>query len=507
MRDVGSEVPTGDSGCFNAIFAADADVREWGADATGTNDSEPAFAAAATAAFANKLALTVPAGSFKLNSQLPVTFPSGSSFFVMRGQGVGSILTWPNGSGGISVNASAAAAATVSFRDMRLQTSQAGGGTALALPAPANSTTDPSEIFGITCQGSDGGLQTDYWSTCISLTSFKNVAMRHITVFGNNTSGGAGVGIALAGTSGNIQVVQNIDDLLTDAVQYGITTGDYTQGLAVTKFNCLGGTNCFNDLSTVTSGSNVQIQISNSQLAAHGDDVEITGAAQNVDISNNVPIYVASGYCGLKVNTAISGAGPYTFKGNQVSAASAGTGVCAVANPAGGNLIADNVFSNLATGIAISSGAVGWRVGYENYVATSAHLTDAALSPWPDTSFDGGQSVSTIGTTAGTYIGLAGSGTTKSIQQFAIAGPVRASGLNVSASVAQGGGDSMACTLRGQGASLNETVTLSNATGATDTTHSDLLTAAHNLVDLLCISGGTPTAANYTFSVQLNPIQ
>jgi hypothetical protein len=508
-NDGASCVNSSDGNHWLGVFPTNgADVRQWGADPTGANDSEPAFAAAAKAAFANKVTLIVPKGMFKLNAQLPVTFPTGLNSFSIRGQGIGSVLTWPNAAGGIAINANLASGATIAVRDLMLTTAQAGGGTGIAVSTTANSTADPSEFTGITCQGADGGLQTDYWTACLSLTSIKNVAIRHITVLGNNQTGGGGTGIVLAGASGNIQVIQNLDDILTDGVQYGVTAGDYTQGLIITKLNCVGGTNCFKDLSTIAGASNVQIWITDSQLNANNDDISLTGAAQNINITNNL-LYCPASYNGIRINP-VAGSGPYTIADNQflpLSGGSEGTGIIVNANTVGGNYIGGNTFLNLPYGISLAAPATGWRIGYNSFLNVTAHVSDLAHVQWPDQSSLGGNAGANLAAGSAYYIGVGtGSNTTETNVEYLFPFNARTYGMTGYASAAQGAGQSATCKFKINGALATQVITFNNAVSASDNTHYDQVNSG-NVIDVSCTSTASATPATYAWSVNVNPLQ
>jgi hypothetical protein len=510
--DGASCVDSADGKSWVGVFPnGEGDVRQWGADPTGNADSAPAFTAALTAGTKSGIAIVVPIGTYVLNSQVAVTMPTAQSTLSLRGQAGYTTLTWPNASGGIAITGQPNGSMYV-IKDLTLHTDQASGGTALAISNATGFTTNPSEISGIVC-GGNPELLTNYWTTCMSVQGATNIAIRHITIFGDTTTAGDGIGILFAATSTHPQVIQNVDDVLTDGVQFGMETGDYTQGLAVTKFNCIGGTNCVKDISTVANASNVEIQISNSQFNAHaGDDVELTGAAQNVVLTGGNIMYCAATFSCVKVAPSDNSAGPYTITDNQIlplSVSSKGNGITVTTADASGGYIGANTFSNLPTAITLGASATGWRLGPNTYTSVSTHVSDSSRALWPDLSTLGGNSGSNIGTGTSAFIGIGqGSSTTETHVEYFVPYAIRVYGMNGFAAAPQGSGNSTVCTFKVDGQQATNTITFSNSENpvSADTTHIDTV-AANSVIDFLCVPSGSATGTTYTLSVQTNPVQ
>src|SRR5262249_20783883 len=71
--DDGSQVPAAGGGCWNATFERDIDIREFGADSTGTNDSVPAVNAALALGSNHKIIF--PPGTYLIGSTSTSPYP------------------------------------------------------------------------------------------------------------------------------------------------------------------------------------------------------------------------------------------------------------------------------------------------------------------------------------------------------------------------------------------------------------------------------------------------
>jgi hypothetical protein len=171
--DGGSQVPSSDGKCWLAKFGPEADLREWGADSTGSADSAPALGAAMAAV----KAVIAPPGNFTFNSAVSssITTARGAK---LCGAGIAAtVFNWPNANGGLIVGVPALSSG-FTLCNISLTTSQAKSGTALTVNGANTLTTNvATTLENVDIRGADGPLGSDSWQTGIALNSAAAVSI------------------------------------------------------------------------------------------------------------------------------------------------------------------------------------------------------------------------------------------------------------------------------------------------------------------------------------------
>jgi hypothetical protein len=151
-------------------------------------------------AIATGLPVRSPAGTFKINSQITLTLASASAALYMSGAGVGNTTpNWPNSTGGIQITSTggSAAANVVEIYDLKITTSQAGGGNGIKLLNGSSVDSPTSVIRDVVIQGDDyaQGPGSHYWTIGLYNHNWSNLICDRVTINGkwvNHLSGAVG---------------------------------------------------------------------------------------------------------------------------------------------------------------------------------------------------------------------------------------------------------------------------------------------------------------------------
>jgi hypothetical protein len=116
-----------------------------------------------------------PPGKYKFLSAISYSLASPIfSVGIVGGGQDNTILTWPNASGGITLNYTSALN-TAHVRDLSLTTGTTAGGNALTLTSATSQGVAVSDIYRVTIRGDDGYGITDYWSTGVHAHGISNL--------------------------------------------------------------------------------------------------------------------------------------------------------------------------------------------------------------------------------------------------------------------------------------------------------------------------------------------
>ena len=227
------------NGCVNTTMQTGPAGIRLIADNTGATDVSAALLGGINAAIGAKTPLYIPGGTYKVSSRITYTFPDATSQLTIIGDGQErTFLNWPSGAGGIQITFNAPTN-SVALQGMTLTTGTTNGGdaiqllqTATNLPAPGQSPQ--STISKITVRGADGFAKTDYWTNCFHITGVSVINGDSLNCDGS----GAGTGVTVDGGSASLfPVIYNFSKLNFNALTFGMSLGNYVQGVTVTQSN------------------------------------------------------------------------------------------------------------------------------------------------------------------------------------------------------------------------------------------------------------------------------
>jgi hypothetical protein len=371
--DNGSQVPAAGGGCWLAVFPPSGiDIREFGADSTGTEDSAPAISAAAIAAGAG--AVVIPAGTFKGNSQISVAVPAGGFTLLGKGSGI-STLNFPSTNAFLFTLGTGSRAPPLHLRDFSLLTG--GTGTSVGITVTqtiAFGTNDNSDITNVTLRGDDGGQATHYWSTGIILNFASFFNFYGLDIIGPSRN--LGTGISLTSNATIPGIVYNF----TSANFQNLTTGilvasTWVQGITVAQSNFTNGVNGV----SIPSGG-----IGELQLALVGNQFGyLTNAAVDSEVAfgdvmfHDNLVIAPSGASGVIIGNATR----VSIENNHFVALGAGTGkgvdIKSTGSSGNGGIISGNILNAFATGINLQAGASGFTVTRNVNQSSTTFVTNA----------------------------------------------------------------------------------------------------------------------------------
>lgn len=354
--------------------ASAANVIAYGADPTGTNNSDTAFAAA----FAASPNVYVPCGKYKLAGALTYTIPAGKNAFTLKGGGQEcSILYWPAGNG-LTVNYDSASTSfsAAHIRDLSFTTGTTATGSAITLSYSSASyiAQGQSDISNVTVRGDDG-IATDYWINGVAVNGVSQLYLNGLTVTGDATAT-HGTGLNLTGnTIGSI--VYNIQASTFDYLAVGIEYGTHIQGVTINQSNFTNGGTAIHIASGFSGLVIDQLAITNCQFAISGYVLESLSELGNINISNNLMgQFGASAIYGNMQNVAITGntfIGVSTTDGKKViditGAGSQPTGI-----------ISGNNFVSSETAIFLDTTTNSWTIGPNEYSNIGTQVTNSGTN-------------------------------------------------------------------------------------------------------------------------------
>jgi hypothetical protein len=357
--DNGSQVPAAGGGCWLAVFPPSGiDIREFGADSTGTKDSAPPIGAAAIAAGSGTV--VIPAGTFKGNSQISVAVPAGG--FTLQGKGSGiSVLNFPSTNAFLFTLGTGSRAPPLHLRDFSLLTG--GTGTSVGITVTqtiAFGTNDNSDISNVTLRGDDGGQATRYWSTGIILNFASFFNFYGLDIIGSSRNLGTGISLTSNATTPGIVynfTLANFQNLSTGI----LVASTWVQGITVAQSNF---TNGVNGVSIPSGGGIGEIQ-----LALVGNQFGyLTNAAVDSEVAfadimfHDNLVIAPSGASGVIIGNATR----VSIENNHFVALGAGTGkgvdIKSTGSTGNGGIVSGNILNGFATGINLQAGASGFTV-------------------------------------------------------------------------------------------------------------------------------------------------
>ena len=328
----------------------------WGADPTGSSNSDSAF----NSALAANTFVQFPAGKFKFSGQISYTVSASPGSVNIAGAGAETtILYWPTGNG-LSFSLSTPKQ-SFHVHDLTLSTGATPGGAAIAVTSSSTSVTTLSDVTNISCRGDDfggnAGAGTEYWTYCANISVLNGVSFSNSVFLGSNASGGLGTGIAIAGNNPTYAFDYIVNGSTFVNLKYGIALGDYFQGLQVTNssFSGVYGIDMLSNSGIICciNVSNTQFTESVAGLGTQGSSILYT-----YQFANNL-FFVGAG--GWAINITNDGGGNIT--GNAVTpnggaGASGNTGF-ALGNTATnfGASIVGNTIYYMTNGIVLTTGS------------------------------------------------------------------------------------------------------------------------------------------------------
>lgn len=349
-------------------FVASVDVRQFGADPTGVNNSAPAIQAALNYVGTSGAKLTFPAGKFKLDAAVALTLPTGSKGVSIQGAGAGqTTLYWPNAAGGLSLTLSTYKQ-NVTLRDFALTTGVAGGGTALSVTntsCSAACSLEPTSIIDhVTAMGDDGPSNIFYWNLGFLVTSISNVTLTNNFITGNSAFNADG--IKLISSAAHLGAGYTFGANNFSCLNRGLIYGDYIQGVMVGAGNNFVCGNYGIYVATGTPGTLEQLSVVGSSFNHSISSIYIGAQMYGFTLDNNlfIPgngtvanatgITLAAGFHGTISKNYFQGGG----------AGSKGVALTTGAAGAGFGLIQGNVCTNIVACYDLQSTTV--RVTQDN---------------------------------------------------------------------------------------------------------------------------------------------
>lgn len=474
VDDGGSCVDASDGNSWKAVPQGHYDdIRQYGAVPDGSTDDTTAISNAITASLASgRNWVFVPAGVFKLTSQVTNTIPSATSFHLSgAGQDV-SILAWAAASGGLQLSYTDEHA-SLTNNDLTFKTNNAGGGTGLSLVQLNTSVGNEAgsaqtSLTNVTFRGGDGSGTTDYWTTAFAEQGISDIAYDGVTIF-QGTTGSNGDGFSLAGLSSASQSVDHdFNGVRVIGGRYGIIYGSYVQGVKIVN-------SALDEVltSVIVNGSagGTALNISNNEFGLNtGDSILVTGLIGGMIVSGNEFDVIQSGNVGIHVNS--SNASHFVFNNNNFSTSPTpgdGTGILIDQN-AGTGIIQGNEFLSLAAGVTLGSSATGWTIGPNVWSGNTVNLSDSASNTiYPNrTSIGGNTAAAVVGGGGTLFVGVGAiSNASQGLTNANIAIPSRMSNFGCSTPTAPGAGQTITLTMTKGNADQSMTCTISgtNATG------------------------------------------
>jgi hypothetical protein len=362
------------AGCLNILT--------YGGSGNGTTNNAPAFASAAAALPSHGGCISFPAGKYKFNSAVSLTYPSGIYSVTLVGDGADNTTLFFPASNGVTINAQNLDQ-SIHIHDLTFSTGSAGGYSALTLSKPGTlATYAQSDIFRTTFRGDDGGALTDYWTVGVDVLGLSNINF-DTDLFYGNSAGTNSTGVALTGNASvsGYGVVYNIAKSGFYSLGSGVTVGTYIQGVTVTQSNFVNGTTGIFVPPGAVGVTEISITGGNN-FNCTGGQVIIEAPVASVIMNGNL-IYIGANTAGVwfdapgsilnsfvnNVFAGLSTTGP-SGTGILVSFTSSPQGLVAYSGATG------NVFYNLAVGVDLTD-AYAWNVQANSYTTVTNQVANS----------------------------------------------------------------------------------------------------------------------------------
>jgi len=344
-------------------------IEDFGGKGDGSTDNSTPLASALAALGSKGGTIFFPAAGsrYLFNSGVSFSMPSGVfSVSIVGGGQDATELYWPNASGGITLNYNGLSS-SAHVRDLTLTTGTTAGGDAIkfnlssSLANPA--LTALSDITRVTCRGSDGYAQTNYWTNCINIANVSNVNIAGVGLYGSSGSLGNGVNtLGLPGSS-TYAVQINVDESTLQNLNQGFVYGSFVQGVTIDDCNFT-ATNSGVISPAAQTGTLAQLAVTNSQFnpPASGFGIVTNTAITETQLTNNLFECLANNVtCISLVNN-----NHFNINGNEFGSSASFTGTTAVSigtTTAGatGTIQGNDIFA-FSTGITLAAGALGCAV-------------------------------------------------------------------------------------------------------------------------------------------------
>jgi hypothetical protein len=346
----------------------------FGADPTGAADS----ASALNSALAASSQIEFPVGTFKFNSQISYSIPSGASLRI-KGAGVdNTVLNWPSGNGIAVTYGNQFSSIHMSDLTLTSGTTGSNAGVNLALSTGiANPALAAVNSFDhVTLRGSDGYGVTNYWGTGVNVSNVSNINFNDLAFVGS--SGHLGNGVILTGNSGGstFGVQYNFVNSTFNFFNAGIAYQSWIQGVSVSQTNFTNGVIGIT-VPASQAGSLDQLAVSNSQFNCSTAGISELTDVNSTSITNSLFIVNANS------NGVVIDSKGWTVSGNVFAGASAtnSNGIVVAATAGSGfGAITGNAFWVLNGGVVLQSGSTGVNVQGDVYTSVTTNVSDSGTS-------------------------------------------------------------------------------------------------------------------------------
>lgn len=284
-------------------------------------------------------------------------------------------LSWPNGSGGLTIHYNNPNSAT-HWKGISILTSQAGGGTAITLIQDQSVVVNPAisaqtTFEDVVIRGADGYDLVDYWNIGIQVNSVSNIDFIGLLVTAVYPSG---QGVVLSASVNAFGVAYNFTNCIFLDMSIGINyggSGGYIQGVTVSQSNFTGvDFGIANGPGLVGFG---ELLVANSQFTTYaGAAIYEASAIEFTSLTNNL---ILAGQNNSTLITFLNN-GEFTIIGNSLSAgALTGVNGIFIAESTGGaGIISLNTFSALSIGYNLAALSVN--------ILTNANTFTGAGTSW-----------------------------------------------------------------------------------------------------------------------------
>jgi hypothetical protein len=367
------------SQCINITSSA------YGGSGNNSTDNTTPLTTAFAALTGTGGCIYFPPGKYRFNSAVSLTMPSSLFSTAIVGAGADStILTWPNVSGGLTINY-VNALNTAHVRDLSITTGQAGGGTGLTLTSTAH-TQGISDIYRVTLRGDDGYNVTDYWGIGVFSHYITNLNVEGLMVIGQGTTGAGtlhGLGMQVEGAPAvpDYAVQVNVAKSVFEVLGTGILYGSYLQGLTVDQcnFSIVGNGIQSNGSET---GVLAGLAVTNSQFGLFnngGAGILTLTTIINTQITNNFFDMNAPGTNSVAIW--LSSFNHFNIIGNSIGSPAIANGLDGIllgtATAGGSGVISGNDIFLFGTGINIGASATGVLVIGNTLEANTTAISNA----------------------------------------------------------------------------------------------------------------------------------
>lgn len=284
-----------------ASFAACPSIMDYGGNNTGTATNDAAFTATLAASSPASPCVYFPSGvyDFASSAGISLSASSATASAVIMGDGAdSSVLVFPNGSNGLSINLYSQ---TQSFhiKDLTIESNGVSNSTVgISAKQNQNPVSNPAnsalnEITGVTVRGSDGYSATNRWGTAFNFDGVSNLNVINSSAIG---SGGA---YATSGTCLSFgttvpAIIPVVANLIGDTFNYcyvGVKYGNEAQGVTISNTNMVGvGIGIL--VPSSETGLN-QLSVANSQINSNVYGVLIQSPLPDTLIGGGNLFYIA----------------------------------------------------------------------------------------------------------------------------------------------------------------------------------------------------------------------